>query len=1151
TLKLLNITYPHAGEPVENVAQQWDLSTNADGQVQIDIHATAGGQYRLSYTLQAHGPRPVGPDDGNQQPVTIEGGYVFVIRGEGFDGAEFQFNDLELVTDKPEYAPGETVNLLVNTNRVGSTVLLFVRPANGIYAGPPQVVRLEGKSTVVPLAVSQEDMPNFFVEALTIAGGKVHTVLREVIVPPQERVLNVDVNPDHEDYQPGQPANIQVKLTDIDGEPFTGSMVMSIYDRAVEYISGGSNVPEIKTHFWKWRRSHSPNTENNLERWSDNLLKSGETPMQNLGTFGEIVADFDGSKYVAVRGIAGRDRMRLLGRGGAVMNGAMPMMEMAAGAPAGAAKEEGFFAQSGEGTGEAPLVEPTIRTEFADTALWKGDITTDAEGLAMVSLTMPENLTGWKIRTWAMGHGTCVGEGETVVTTSKNLLVRLQAPRFFTETDEVVLSAIVHNHLPTEKTAQVELVLEGETLSTLDSGLSTQTVTIPAGGEVRVDWRVKAVAEGDAVITMKALTDEESDAMQQTFPVYVHGMLKTESYSGVIRPNENSGVVSITVPEERRAEQTRLEVRYSPTLAGAMVDALPYLVEYPYGCTEQTLNRFLPTVITQRILQRLGLDLKVIEEKRTNLNAQEIGDPEERAKQWKRYKRNPVFDEAEVELMVKTGVRDLTAMQLADGGWGWFSGFGEHSYPHTTAVVVHGLQIAQQNDVALVPDVLEKGVAWLQRYQDEQVQFLREGERREKLSDEERRRHKNKYRAQAHDIDALVFMVLVDADQTNDEMQRFLFRDRLKLSLYSQALVGLALHEIDAVEQRDTVIRNLDQFLKVDNENQTAYLDLPNQGYWWSWYGDTIEANAFYLKLLTRVNPQDSKAAGLVKYLLNNRKHATYWNSTRDTAYCIEALAEYLAASGEDKPDVKVEVWVDGEKRQEVEITSENLFTFDGSFVLEGDALATGPHKIELRKSARNDESSRPSTLNRGPSTPLYYNAYLTNFTTEDFITAAGLEIKVDRKFYKLVQRETASDLVQGSRGQIIDQTALKYDRVELPNLSAVTSGDLVEIELTIESKNDYEYVIFEDRKAAGCEPVDLQSGYTKGGLGAYVEFRDEQVAFFLRQLARGTHSVSYRLRAEIPGRFSALPAKAHAMYAPELRANSDELKLRIADSPD
>jgi uncharacterized protein YfaS (alpha-2-macroglobulin family) len=49
--------------------------------------------------------------------------------------------------------------------------------------------------------------------------------------------------------------------------------------------------------------------------------------------------------------------------------------------------------------------------------------------------------------------------------------------------------------------------------------------------------------------------------------------------------------------------------------------------------------------------------------------------------------------------------------------------------------------------------------------------------------------------------------------------------------------------------------------------------------------------------------------------------------------------------------------------------------------------------------------------------------------------------------------------------------------------------------------------------------------------------------------LARGRHSVSYRLRAEIPGFFSALPARAYAMYAPELKANSDEIKLIIKDN--
>ena len=97
------------------------------------------------------------------------------------------------------------------------------------------------------------------------------------------------------------------------------------------------------------------------------------------------------------------------------------------------------------------------------------------------------------------------------------------------------------------------------------------------------------------------------------FPVYVHGMLKTDSYSGSLRPDEQLGTFEVTVPSERRAEQTRLEVRYSPTLAGAMVDALPYLVDYPYGCTEQTLNRFLPAVITQQTLLRMGLDLKAIQ----------------------------------------------------------------------------------------------------------------------------------------------------------------------------------------------------------------------------------------------------------------------------------------------------------------------------------------------------------------------------------------------------------------------------------------------------------------------------------------------------------------------------------------------------------
>ena len=131
-----------------------------------------------------------------------------------------------------------------------------------------------------------------------------------------------------------------------------------------------------------------------------------------------------------------------------------------------------------------------------------------------------------------------------------------------------------------------------------------------AGSEHRVDWRVKVAHEGQAVIRMKALTDEESDAAQMSFPAYVHGMLKTEAFVGTIRPDQEEARVVIRVPSERKPDQSRLEVRYSPTLAGALVDALPYLADYPYGCTEQTLNRFLPTVMTQKVLINLGSRLE-------------------------------------------------------------------------------------------------------------------------------------------------------------------------------------------------------------------------------------------------------------------------------------------------------------------------------------------------------------------------------------------------------------------------------------------------------------------------------------------------------------------------------------------------------------
>lgn len=1143
-IKLMRIQYNRENQPRETIVERWQATTGATGSFEQKFVAAKPGQYRVAATVS------------DSKGRVREGGYIFNVRGQHYQSGDYRFNNLELIPDKKEYAPGEKVQLAINSDSADATVLLFIRPANGVYLRP-RVLRLEGKSLTEAIEITKKDMPNFFVEALTVGKGDVHTLSREIIVPPEKRVLHVDVLPSKESYKPGEPAKVKISVTDFDGEPYVGSTVVSVYDKSVEYISGGSNVPEIKEFFWKWRRNHNSHTFHSLSRYFPNLVERNEQGMGNLGIFGGQVATLLGSAQEAGlsrvraggdRSLSGGIHLDALAAPMASASLSMKSADMAwqdGDAMVALAESSSVYGRSGGGfgnylsnqaSGGEKLVEATVRKNFADTAFWTAALTTDANGEAEIELEMPENLTTWKIRTWAMGHGTKVGEGSTEVLTTKNLIIRLQAPRFFVEKDEVVLSANVHNYLDSAKEVTVALELGGQSLQLMEGVESARKLRIEANGEARVDWRVQVVREGEVAITMKALTDEESDAMQMDFPVKVHGIDKFVAFSGHLPPDENRHRFTIKVPADRRIDTGRLEIRYSPTLAGAMVDALPYLLEFPYGCTEQTLNRFLPAAITQKVLLDMELDLEDIRQKKSNLNAQEIGEDQARARQWAKQREwthdaegnripyNPVFDEAKLEAIVKAGVKRLTAQQLSDGGWGWFSGYGEHSSPHTTATVVRGLLVARDNDVALVPGTLERGIDWLAKWQKEQIRLLKRGEGEDPESP---------YRSRIGNLDAYVFYILTEAGQKNDYLHKRLYEERNELAVYTKSMLGMAYHQLEDLEKRDMLIRNIEQYLVKDPENQTAYLNLGNRTYWWYWYGSEYEAHAFYLKLLALTDPKSETAPWLVKYLLNNRKHASNWNSTRDTALVVEAFADYIRATGEDKPELDLEIYIDGEKHKDVRITGENLFTFDNQLLLTGDALSTGEHRVEFRKKGRG---------------PIYFNAYLSYFSLEDPIEAAGLEIKVERHYYKLNAIEKTSK-VAGSRGQAVDQRVEKYERVKLDNLDRLNSGDLVEIELVVESKNDYEYIILEDWKAAGFEPVDVRSGYINDGMRAYRELRDDRVSFFLQKLARGKHSLSYRMRAEIPGKFSALPTQVAAMYAPELKANASEIKLRIEDA--
>ena len=1227
-IKLFKIAYEATDDesvkPIETEVYSTSAKLDESGCGEVALSAKEPGQYRVSCVVAS------------ENGIEEEGGQLIVVRGTNpkpSDKAEFRFNSLEIIPDKPEYSVGDVAHIQIASNNPDAFVLFAARPKGAVLPGKPNFVKLENGTACVDVKIEVADQPNIFVQAATVFGGRLFQEQRELAVPPEKRVLDVALEPSAERVKPGAKATIKARLTDVDGKPVVGRTVVTVYDKSLDQVAGWSNVGDVREFFWKWRRYANILSGDNLSSATFydafHLIKPDDyqTRMQSIDALGDAIgAAYGGIEFFAdglpgARGGARKSMaLRRSGRAEAMeiaeeeavalddadmvlaapaapapeaksefaagaMGGAMNVMTLAA-KPSNAFDDAKFAGDEAEESESAPLVEAVVRKNLADVAYWAADLQPDDDGVIEIEVDMPENLTTWRIRAWSVGDGLRVGSGEAELVTSKDVIVRTVKPRFLTQKDEVVLSANVHNYLESEKKVQVSIEFPKDdpekssaTLALLAGSEPVREVVVPASGEARVDWTVRAETPGVSTFVMKALTDEESDAIQETISVKEHGIDKQIAVSGQIpKPDEDAenasetvreSTFTMTIPEERRPETTRLTVRFSPTLAGAILDALPYLMEYPYGCAEQTLNKFLPLVRAQRALMESGVDLAKLQEKRVNLNAQELGDAQTRAKQWnRRALENPVFDVERARAFAAAGIEKLQSTQNPDGGWGWFYGPGATSSKTITPLVAQGLQIALQCDQQVDPGTLQRATSLMLEWERDSVVKLIRGK---VWTDEQKRENRwNEWKEKADSTDAAIYFALsslgiqpsefgdfVDYDkaalktsdpaQVHSTMKELIWEARTELSLYSLSLYGLALTDEpvrgDATKAKiEGVLAVLSQYRKVDEENQTVWLDLERYSGWlfWSWYGGEFETQARYLQLLVRADRETLEKLGLaddaprfVKYLLNNRKNATYWRSTRDTALCVEAFSEYLQKTRELAPNETVEVLLDGKVEKTVEFTPDNLFEADGTLELSPEELASGDREITLRV--------------KGDG-PLYYNAYLQFFTLEDPIEKAGLELKTERRYYKLVEKKDATTTVEGGRGQAVDMKVERYERVPLNSGDEVTSGDLIEVELLVDSKNDYESILLEDAKPAGYEPTEELSGYNGNALGAYVEYRDDRVCFFADRVPQGRSVVTYRLRAETPGKFSALPTKIWAMYAPELKGNADEFKTKVLD---
>ena len=1087
------------------------VKTNNQGETKFDFQPEEEGYYTIQFTGY--------DEDGTSIDAYT---HIYVCTKQSHD-IGYRYSGLQIITEKDTYAIGETARIMIVSDQP-DTWVLFTTEAGEIFHH--QMIHLEGAVKLIELPITDAYTPNVFLTAL--AGGQYQLKMYQMplIVPPEKKFLNVKIISDKEIYSPQEEGTFEIQVTDKEGQPVKGEVALGVVDKSIYYIQS-DYAKDIREFFYGQKRQHMVRTQSsfNQRRYQRfvrgdkyQLMTEADKKRSEEQLHGQAIAPQSSVRQellganegdMMLNGleaeglVSGMARTRGVGgsmksakkdvsmRFAAADMAAEPMLEM----------KEKMDSGGGRLGADKQLNQPQVRSDFRSTVYWHPTIQTDESGRAFVKTKFPDSLTTWKTTARVISTGTNVGNITHEIKTKKELIVRLQAPRFFTERDQVTISANVHNY--TDQEQEIKVTLTAQDLDVQNDKFLW--VKVPSLGEKRIDWTCvipQVPPFGKTDIMVMAQTEKASDAMKRSYPVIPHGIEKFIARTLVVKgtPSAQSmSKFSFNLPAERIPTSTSLEITLSPSMAAAMLDALPYLANYPYGCVEQTMSRFLPSVIVAKTMRDLGLT-----EQQVSGYVSDVLDSRKDPLGHPGRSENSTVNK--LQNITQVGLKRLYDFQHSDGGWGWWKEGDSDRF--MSAYVLWGLSLARDAGLDVRKDVLSRGKNYVQK---------------ELIEEEDH-------------ADMLAWMLhalsVAQSSSSYEEKQRErLWEKREQLNPYTRALFALSEYNRKHFERAQVLSRNLINGLEKDNENGTAHWGEAGVHYRWSEGG--IEATAFGIKALATINPQSPDMEPAVKWLALNRR-GSRWKNTRDTAIAILGLSDYLKTTQELNPQYEFEIFLNGQSIRKGSVDASNLFSFSRKIELPNEVLVDGKNEIKVALQGKGS---------------LYVAGYLKYFTLEEDISPAGNEVFVKREYFKEAKKETLL------KGYVSEWSPLE-------NGEKIKSGERIRVEIILEAKNHYEYLVIEDYKPAGFEAVELKSGSgyaetldeahnkTNHRIWLYQEFRDQKVAFFVSKLPQGTHKIVYELRAEVPGKFHGMPNQVHAMYVPEIRANSSEMRVTIEDHP-
>jgi uncharacterized protein YfaS (alpha-2-macroglobulin family) len=1072
------------------------------------------------------------------------GYYLIEVRGKDKFGDEVKdMKYLKIVGNKlssPSYTwktdprliaePGKTITTSIGTSADKVHAILQIDKNVTDDDAEYKLIQLKNTWYEISVPVTEQDRGGFAIIHTFIKHNRFHQVVQEIEVPWTNKQLDITVETFRDKLLPGSYETWKVKVKGYKGEKIAAEMLTSMYDASLD---------QFRSHQWYFPSLFSNYTVKPWQAASNFTTTNEEQHQHRKESAGYTEKQYDVFIWNnQIRPEIMAAPMAMNAEPGALNETAQVKIR----GKASEADTAGDMKRSFAGAAVVDITKQdgtaiTPRRNFNETAFFFPALTTDENGDISFNFTTPESLTKWK---WQMlAHTKDLASGVQVknIVTQKDLMIQPNMPRFLREGDKIRLSARVSNLTDKELSGQAFLqLIDPETGKPVDGWFQNifpaQYFTVDAKQTGAVYFEIQIPANYNRLLQYRVLAKagQQTDGEENMIAVLSNRMMVTESLPIIMKGNgtknyQFSGL--LTSAGSNSIAHQSITIEYSTNPAWYAVLALPYLMEYPYECSEQNFNRFYANALASLTANSSPAIQKMFEKWKTTDTAALISNllknPELKnilleqtpwvmqAASESEQRRNiaMLFDMVRLSKELQANLSKLAEMQLENGAFPWFKGGRDDRY--ITQYILTG--IGRLEKLKAIPAA---AMAQMEQISDQALAYADK-----KIKEDYDLLVKNKADLKKNNLSHIQVQYLYlrsffnEAIPSSSKKAYDYYYSQAKQywvgrNLINQAMIALVMNRSNNKTTANAITSSLKEN-SITTEELGMYWKTNSRGYYW--YQSPVETQALVIEAFAEITADEAAVENMKLWLLN-QKRVQDWSTTKATSDAVYAFLKTGKNMLSNTPTAVIQI---GDRQVRSSAEQQEAGTGYFKTLIPGTSVkpSMGDVKVKL-------EGNSGSGISWGA-------VHWQYFEDMDKVKSAATPVQLSRTFF--IERHS-------DKGPVL---------VPIKEGDELKVGDKVKVRIQLKADRDMEYMHLKDMRASGTEPINVISSYKwQGGLGYYEATRDASTDFFFSWLPKGTWVFEYPLFVTHTGDFAAGISTIQSMYAPEFNAHSAGMRIGV-----